>query len=148
MNETSEQLEREWVEEPATDLLRVLFDYKPLSPEDVRRLRDGLATEPVLTLRLAECLTRLNPWLDDDGVRRAVAAVTRVTAVDVMEANESAYTALTYGVTAPIQKAADDRTAMCGSSISMIHQPTRSSSLGKSPSRALVRTSSPILWFT
>ncbi|HWW49778.1 MAG TPA: type I restriction endonuclease subunit R [Xanthobacteraceae bacterium] len=101
MNETSEQLEREWVEEPATDLLRVLFDYKPLSPYDVRRLRDGLATEPVLTVRLAECLARLNPWLGEDGVRRAVAAVTRVTAVDVMEANESAYTALTYGVTAP-----------------------------------------------
>ena len=101
MNETSEQLEREWVEEPATDLLRVLFDYKPLSPENVRRLRDDLATEPVLTVRLAECLKGLNPWLGDDGVRRAVVAVTRVTAVDVMEANESAYTALTYGVTAP-----------------------------------------------
>lgn len=101
MNETNEQLEREWVEEPATDLLRVLFDYKPLSPEDVRRLRDSLATEPVLTVRLTECLKRLNPWLGDDGVRRAVAAVTRVTGVDVMEANESAYTALTYGVTAP-----------------------------------------------
>jgi type I restriction enzyme R subunit len=101
MSETSEQLEREWVEEPAVDLLRVLFDYKPLTPEDVRRLRDGLATEPVLTARLAECLKRLNPWLGEDGVRRAVAAVTRVTAVDVMEANESAYTALTYGVTAP-----------------------------------------------
>lgn len=101
MNETSEQLEREWVEEPATDLLRVLFDYRPLSPNDVRLLRDGLATEPVLTVRLAECLKRLNPWLGDDGVRRAVAAVTRVTAVDVMEANESAYTALTYGMTAP-----------------------------------------------
>ncbi|MGZ2374071.1 HsdR family type I site-specific deoxyribonuclease [Sinorhizobium medicae] len=101
MNATSEQLEREWVEEPATDLVRVLFDYKPLAPDDVRRLRDGLATEPVLTVRLAECLKRLNPWLGEDGVRRAVAAVTRVTAVDVMEANESAYTALTYGVTAP-----------------------------------------------
>ncbi|WP_288191704.1 type I restriction endonuclease subunit R [uncultured Phyllobacterium sp.] len=101
MNETSEQLEREWVEEPATDLLRVLFDYKPLSSDDVRRLRDGLATEPVLTVRVAECLKRLNPWLGEDGVRRAVAAVTRVSAVDVMEANESAYTALTYGVTAP-----------------------------------------------
>ena len=100
MSEASEQLEREWVEEPATDLLRVLFDYKPLSPEDVRRLRDGLATEPVLTVRLTECLKRLNPWLGEDGVRRAVAAVTRVTAADVMEANESAYTALTYGVTA------------------------------------------------
>ena len=59
MNETSEQLEREWVEEPAVDLLRVLFNYKPLSPEDVRRLRDGLATEPVLTVRLADCLKRL-----------------------------------------------------------------------------------------
>ncbi|MGT2441231.1 type I restriction endonuclease subunit R [Ensifer adhaerens] len=101
MSETSEQLEREWVEEPAVDLLRVLFDYKPLSPEDTRRLRDGQTTEPVLTVRLAECLKRLNPWLGEDGVRRAIAAVTRVTAVDVMEANESAYTALTYGVTAP-----------------------------------------------
>ncbi len=100
MNQTSEQLEREWVEEPATDLLRVLFNYKPLSLEDVRRLREGLATEPVLTVRLAECLKRLNPWLDEDDVRRAVAAVTRVTAVDLMEANESAYTALIYGVTA------------------------------------------------
>ena len=101
MSETSEQLEREWVEEPATDLLRVLFDYRPLSPDDVRRLRDGLATEPVLTVRLTECLKRLNPWLGEDGIRRAVAAVTRVSAVDMMEANEYAYTALTYGVTAP-----------------------------------------------
>ncbi|WP_439514851.1 type I restriction endonuclease subunit R [Oceanibaculum nanhaiense] len=104
MNEASEQLEREWVETPATDLLRVLFDYKPLSADDVRRLRDGLATEPVLTVRLTECLKRLNPWLDEEGVRRAVAAVTRVTAIDVMEANERAYTALTYGVTAPHTK--------------------------------------------
>lgn len=100
MSETSEQLERDWVEVPATELLRVLFDYKPLSSEEVRRLRDGLATEPVLTVRLTESLSRLNPWLGEDGVRRAVAAVTRVTAVDVMEANETAYTALTYGVTA------------------------------------------------
>ncbi len=100
MSAASDQIERDWVEDPAADLLRVLFDYKPLSMEDVRRLREGLATEPVLTVRLAECLKRLNPWLGEDGVRRAVASVTRVAAVDVMEANESAYTALTYGVTA------------------------------------------------
>ena len=100
MTQANDQFERDWVEEPAADLLRVLFDYKPLSPDDVRRLREGLLTEPVLTVRLAECLKRLNPWLDEDGVRRAVAAVTRVSAVDVMEANEAAYTALTYGVTA------------------------------------------------
>ncbi len=100
MSGASDQLERDWVEDPAADLLRVLFDYKPLSAEDIRRLRDGLATEPVLTLRLAECLQRLNPWLGEDGIRRAISAVTRVAAVDMMEANENAYTALTYGVTA------------------------------------------------
>ena len=97
----TDQLEREWVEEPAADLLRVLFDYKALSSEEVRRLREGLSTEPVLTLRLAECLSRLNPWLGEDSLRRAVAAVTRIAAVDVMEANENAHTALSYGVTAP-----------------------------------------------
>ena len=101
MSQASDQLEREWVEEPAADLLRVLFDYKALSPEEVRRLREGLSTEPVLTLRLAECLSRLNPWLGEDGLRRAVAAVTRIAAVDMMEANENAHTALSYGVTAP-----------------------------------------------
>ena len=89
MSEATDKLECEWVEEPATELLRVLFDYKPLGADDVRRLRDGLATEPVLTVRLAECLARLNPWLDDEGVRRAVTAVTRIAAVDLMEANES-----------------------------------------------------------
>ncbi len=101
MSQATDQLEREWVEEPAVDLLRVLFDYKALSLEEVRRLREGLSTEPVLTLRLADCLSRLNPWLGEDGVRRAVAAVTRIAAVDVMEANENAHTALSYGVTAP-----------------------------------------------
>ena len=101
MSQASDQLEREWVEEPAADLLRVLFDYKPLSPEEVSRLREGLSTEPVLTLRLAECLSRLNPWLGEDGLRRAVATVTRIAAVDMMEANENAHTALSYGVTAP-----------------------------------------------
>lgn len=100
MTQANDQFERDWVEEPAADLLRVLFDYKPLSSDEVRRLREGLSTEPVLTVRLAECLKRLNPWLDEDGVRRAVAAVTRVSAVDVMAANEAAYTALTYGITA------------------------------------------------
>jgi type I restriction enzyme, R subunit len=101
MNEAADRLEREWVEEPAAELLRVLFDYRALSADDVRRLREGQASEPVLTLRLAECLARLNPWLDRDGVRRAIAAVTRIAAVDAMEANEKAHTALSYGVTAP-----------------------------------------------
>jgi type I restriction enzyme, R subunit len=101
VREATDQLEREWVEEPAAELLRVLFDYKFLTGDDVRRLREGLSTEPVLTVRLAECIARLNPWLDVDGVRRAISAVTRIAAIDVMEANENAHTALSYGVTTP-----------------------------------------------
>lgn len=100
MSLNSDQLERDWVEDPAADLLRVLFDYKPLSAEDIRTLRGGLVTEPVLTVRLAQSLRRLNPWLGEDGVRRAISAVTRISAVDVMEANEATHTALTFGVTA------------------------------------------------
>lgn len=101
MSEANDKLELEWVEEPAADLLRVLFDYKPLAGADVNRLREGLVTEPVLTARLAECLVHLNPWLEPDGVRRAVSAVTRIAAVDLMEANERGHTALSYGITAP-----------------------------------------------
>jgi type I restriction enzyme, R subunit len=101
MTESSDRLELEWVEEPAADLLRVLFDFKPLSGEDIRELREGLATEPVLTVRLAECLSRLNPWLSEEGVRRSIAAVTRIAATDLMEANETAHTSLSYGITVP-----------------------------------------------
>lgn len=97
----SDALELDWVEDPAGDLLRVLFDYKPLSADDVRCLREGIASEPVLTVRLAKCLKRLNPWLTDDGLRRALNAVTRIVATDVMEANEAAHTALSYGITVP-----------------------------------------------
>ncbi|MDW9525436.1 HsdR family type I site-specific deoxyribonuclease [Sinorhizobium meliloti] len=112
MSTANEALEREWVEEPAADLLRVLFDYKPLTATDAWALREGIASEPVLTVRLAECLRRLNPWLGDDGVRRAVSAVTRIVATDLMEANEAAHTALSYGVTAPHTEAGrrQDRT--------------------------------------
>jgi type I restriction enzyme R subunit len=51
-------------------------------------------------VRLAEVLQRLNPWLGEEGVSRAMMAVTRIAAVDLMEANENAHTALCYGVTA------------------------------------------------
>ncbi|MBX4928707.1 type I restriction endonuclease subunit R [Rhizobium binae] len=100
MTEAVDRLELEWVEEPAAELLRVLFDYKVLSDVDFRQLRNEIKTEPVLTVRLADCLRRLNPWLDEDGIRRAIAAVTRIAAVDLLEANEKAHTAISFGVTA------------------------------------------------
>lgn len=101
MSAANDRLELEWVEEPAVDLLRVLFDYRELSPDDVRDLRESHVTEPILTVRLTQCLARLNPWLDEDGVRRAVTAVMRIAAIDLMEANENAHTSISYGVTAP-----------------------------------------------
>ncbi|TPK94794.1 HsdR family type I site-specific deoxyribonuclease [Mesorhizobium sp. B2-4-12] len=112
MSTANEALERDWVEDPAADLLRVLFDYRSLSVSDVWALREGIASEPVLTVRLRECLKRLNPWLGEDGVRRAVNAVTRIVATDLMEASEAAHTALSYGVTAPHTEAGrrQDRT--------------------------------------
>ena len=54
MTEATGRLELEWVEEPAAELLR--FDYKHLGSDDLSRLREGLNTEPVLTIRLGECL--------------------------------------------------------------------------------------------
>jgi len=101
MTERNDGLELEWVEEPAAELLRVLFDYKQLSSDDLSRLREGLSTEPVLTVRLGECLGRLNPWLDGEGIRYAIASVTRTAAADLMEANERVLTALSHGITAP-----------------------------------------------
>jgi type I restriction enzyme, R subunit len=109
----SDRIEREWVEEPAADLLRVLFNYKYLTNDNVKELRDGASNEAVLTVRMAECLSRLNPWLEHQGVQKAIAAVTRISALDLLEANEKAYIALTYGVTAPFTDGAgkkQDRT--------------------------------------
>lgn len=101
MSAPNERLEIELVEEPAAEVLRVLFDYKPLSPDDTKRLRDGNLSEAVLSVRLAECLARLNPWLDRDGIRRAAGAVTRIAGADLIEINEKGYTSLTFGGTAP-----------------------------------------------
>jgi type I restriction enzyme R subunit len=100
MTNGNDKLEIELVEDPAAELLRVLFDYQLLSADDVRTLREGVASEPVLTSRLTECVARLNPWLDSDGIRRAVARVARIGGTDLMEANEKGHVALSYGVTA------------------------------------------------
>ncbi|MCK7612363.1 type I restriction endonuclease subunit R [Roseibium sediminicola] len=100
MNTDRDRLESEFVEDPAADLLRVLFDYRELLPGDVASMRDG-PTDVLLTRRLETQLKTLNPWIDEDGIRRAIAAITRISAVDLIDANEKAYTALTYGITLP-----------------------------------------------
>ena len=83
-------------EDPAVDLLQSLgYTYVP--PEDLDRERAS-SKETILTGRLAAALKRLNPWLSETNVTKAVKAVTQVTAASLAEANETLYTSLTYGI--------------------------------------------------
>ena len=83
-------------ENPAVELLQFLgYTYVP--PEDLDLERESYK-HAILTGRLRAALTRLNPWLSDDNLSKAVKAVTTVPASSLAEANETLYTSLTYGI--------------------------------------------------
>ena len=83
-------------ENPAVELLQSLgYTYVP--PEDLEPERTSFK-EAILTNRLAATLNRLNPWLSDTNVTKAVKAVTQVPAASLAEVNEALYTSLTYGI--------------------------------------------------
>ena len=83
-------------ENPAVELLESLgYTYVP--PEDLDRERPSLK-EAILTNPLAAALKRLNPWLSDENIAKAVKAVTQIPAASLAEANEKLYTSLTYGI--------------------------------------------------
>lgn len=90
-------------EEPAVELLEKL-GYACVPAEELLAERGGSERQPVLVSRLERALRRLNPWLTGDALRRAVRAVTHVEAADLMEANEKAYVALTYGVAVEVEE--------------------------------------------
>ncbi len=83
-------------ENPAVEHLRRLgYTYVP--PEALEAERDSFK-EVVLVKRLVAALKRLNPWLSDDNVHKAVRAVTSILAASLIEASEKLHTALTYGI--------------------------------------------------
>jgi type I restriction enzyme R subunit len=82
-------------EEPAVELLRAL-GYVYVAPDVIEGERQSLR-ETVLTTRLATALHRINPWLNDTNVTKAVRAVTSLPAASLAEANEKLYVTLTYG---------------------------------------------------
>ena len=83
-------------ENPAVELLESLgYTYVP--PEALEPERASLK-ETILTGRLAAALKRLNAWLSETNVAKAVKAVTQVPAASLAEANETLYTSLTYGI--------------------------------------------------
>ncbi|PKN32267.1 MAG: DEAD/DEAH box helicase, partial [Deltaproteobacteria bacterium HGW-Deltaproteobacteria-20] len=84
-------------ENPAVELLQRL-GYTYVAPEALEAERDTLR-DVVLTSRLAAALKRLNPWLTDDNVRKALKAVTGIQAASLIEANEKVWKALAYGTT-------------------------------------------------
>ena len=83
-------------ENPAVELLESL-GYTYVSAEGLERERDTLK-DTVLTGRLSSALKRLNFWLSDENVARAVKTITQVPAASLAEANEKLYTSLTYGI--------------------------------------------------
>src|SRR5262249_51213229 len=68
-----------------------------VAPEALEAERESLK-EVILTRRLAAALEKLNPWLSDDNVQKAVRAVTHVSAASLIEASEKLHTTLTYGI--------------------------------------------------
>ena len=83
-------------EDPAVELLKWL-DYTYVPPEELEGERTSFK-EAILTGRLAAALKRLNPWLSPTNLAKAVKAVTQVPSASLAEANEKAYTSLTYGI--------------------------------------------------
>lgn len=63
-----------------------------MPPDVLEAERDSLR-DVVLVGRLGVALKRLNPWISDDTLHKAVRAITGVQAASLIEANEEIYTA-------------------------------------------------------
>ena len=69
-----------------------------MSPSEALEGERGSFKETILAGRLAAALKRLNPWLTETNIAKAVKTVTQVPAASLAEANETLYTSLTYGI--------------------------------------------------
>lgn len=82
-------------ETPAIELLKAL-GYIHVPPEELEKDRESLKS-PFLIGRLGCKLKEINPWLSDDGVKKALRAITTVAATSLLEANEKVHTMLVHG---------------------------------------------------
>lgn len=81
---------------PAVEQLRQL-GYTFVPPGALEAERDSFR-EVVLAKRLSAALKKLNPWLSEDNVHKAIRAVTNVPATSLIEASEKLHTILTRGI--------------------------------------------------
>jgi len=81
---------------PAARLLASL-GWIEVSPELLDRER-GSRREAVVSSRLEHAIKKLNPWISKDNIGKVVRQVTQVQAMNMIEANETLHTMLTYGL--------------------------------------------------
>jgi len=82
-------------ERPAIELLQKL-GYRFVEPADLDGERES-HKDVVLRGRLRAALLKLNPWLSEDTLHKAVRAVTSGEAASLIEANQAVHTILTRG---------------------------------------------------
>lgn len=82
-------------ENPAIELLKAM-GYTYAEPGELEKERESLK-DPVLTGRLEKKIKQINPWLSEDGIQRALRAITNVSAASLLEANENMHTMLVHG---------------------------------------------------
>lgn len=81
-------------EDPAVALLQKL-GFRYVAPELLEAERESLQ-QPLLPSRLAKALKKLNPWLSDDNLHKAVRSVGAVQSATLIEASDAVYKTLVH----------------------------------------------------
>lgn len=81
-------------EDPAVEHLQRL-GYAYVEPSKLEAERDSLK-DVILVKRLAAALKRINPWISDDNVHKAIRTITAVPATSLIEASKILYSKLAY----------------------------------------------------
>jgi type I restriction enzyme R subunit len=93
---------RDWneihlVEDPADHLLQEL-GYRYIDPQILQSDRES-PRDALLVKRLKSALRKLNPWISEDNLHRAVRAISHVQAASLLEANEAVHTSIAFSGT-------------------------------------------------
>ncbi|MEC4686338.1 MAG: type I restriction endonuclease subunit R [Nitrospirota bacterium] len=83
-------------EDPAIELLQSIgYAFIPSDELDKER---ASRKEVVLVRRLEKVIKKLNPWISEENLKKAVREIANVQAVSLMEANEKVHTALVHTI--------------------------------------------------
>ena len=83
-------------EDPAIDLLQSI-GCTFVSSDELDKERAS-RKEVVLVKRLEKAIKKLNPWISDENLKKAIREITNVQAVSLMDANEKTHTALVHTI--------------------------------------------------